>query len=1462
MKKNKLTLFFLLCFGVPVLLWGQETKQLADKMENIFRFMRPQERKLLVENYVSLMSSSFLSAIEKEQLDSVFSELQDLYVTVNPELQNYVHSVNSFGLRQEKENLMVWLQGLQQVLRSSGRKRIMVKAYLESTVYMATGQVLFYGSGHQWQVKGKVNWQGGNPLYVEFQDNDLWCFTRRDTIRIFSGRGKWKLGEDFLDAKGGMVKWNNSADEISAQLSHYRINLKMSGYTADSVRFDYESKYHRPLWGTLKDNALKDVRPKDPSLPEFTSYNTDVEIRDIFENVHFRGGVTYKGRKFSGTGTVEHPAFLHIIPSDSISMKLYSTQFLFDTARVLSGHAAMEIVLDSGMITHADINFLYAAPQHVVTIKRISERSMHLPFKDSYHRILFDMEEIYWPVGGDYMEMRMSSRTGLFKATIESMNFFSDQVYDRIQGMDEINPLNGLLKCSLELRSNTFTLGEYADFLKKPIDQLRRQIVLLSYDDFLDYNEMRDEVTLKQRLFDYTKARIGKQDYDNIRFTSLPGKNRVNAVMNVRNYNLKIMGVEKFMISEARNIYVVPADKEVVMMKNRDMAFNGKLNAGMFDMYGQNLFFSYDKYTISLPKVDSASMYMAGADKNVRGRKVNSLIRDITGEIIIDKPDNKSGIQENPGFPVLNSAKESYVYFDDPSVHQGQYKRDSFYYKIDPYSVKGINDVSRFRYAFSGTLVSNIVAPIKDTIRLMPDNTLGLTYQTPATGLELYGKGRIYSRITLNRKGFIASGRVNLNQSDFNSDTILMLPGQMSAHTHEIKVEAVKDQRPGMQGKDVQISYIPYTGSLLARSVASPFEMYHGRIKHEGTMKIYENLLDASGKMFLEGAELQSGLIHCKPEQILSAKAALNIASVLNKDIHLNTSDVKAIIDLSTNTGKFVNNGGGNRLTFSSSQYHCSFENFTWYMKETYLNIGMEEQEQLAKVWKLEQEDSIPAMAKNRFVSSNRLLDSLNFIVPLARYDLKSGDIACRWVNHIDVANGRFYPAKGEMDIQANGDIQEFEDGRLLCERTDPAKLLTAVKFKLKGKNDFNGSGNYLYVSEEKKKSVLHFMELGRDSAKLIFAKAQVKAEEPLYLNNGIRFKGNVVLYSRKPDLWFAGYAGLTTDTVHVKHNWVRVQDYLASAHIRIPLKIENRNDKQQRIYNAIYLNTDKSFTPYASFMSSRRFYNDDLLIGGEGKLEWSLGMKQYIISDTLCDKYYRFRYDPEIAVISSFGPVTPHLNIPGVDMRMAGDISFQLKTEKLHITDVLLLTDFTLLNRMEAVILKDFGDKKLKNIKVEPSFKEKLTELYGQRMMPALEKQLTNMTFNIPDSLHQLFVMDSLSFVWNEQIRSYVADGGVYIVAIKGKPIGKNMKIKMELLRSRSGNQYFMYIYDDNMWYYFEYADRNLYTFSSNEEYNEIIKSEKADKKVIQTQGKETLYTITLCPASKKERFLKRIKD
>lgn len=1439
---------------------GQDIKTMTGNLGELVKNLNAADRKLLKDSYLEIFTSSGLTPGEKELVDSVFSELQQLKVTIVPELKYFILSVNGFSKRNEGKNLQVWLSGVREALRSPERKRTVLKNYLEETADIACNQILYQGNGHVWYVQGKLAWTKGQPVKINFSEADLICTTRKDSIVIRNTSGVCQVGMAELKGHGGMVKWRKTEEDMRVDLNAYQLNLKSPSYVADSVLFHYEGRYDRPFAGRLKDNALKYESAKSIPFPEFTSYATDILIPEIFPGITYCGGITYAGNRFTGTGTETEPATLKVVPNDTIDMVLYARQFLFDSLRVMSGQTAMVIEMDSGTISHPDINFVYLVPQRTVNIKRITEQSSQIPFKDTYHHILFDVEEIFWPLDSASIEMRMSSRTGLFKATIESLNYFSDDVYDRIQGMDEINPLNGLLKCSQQVGSDVFTVADYMAFMKKPADQLRKQIILLSYQDFVEYNEATDEVKLKQRLYDYTKARVGKQDYDNIRFVSRPEKSKVNAVLDVRNFNLTIQGVDKFMISEARNIYVIPSDRKVVMMKNRDMSFNGKLNAGMFDMYGQNLFFSYDQYRIDLPRVDSTTMFLAGRDQNVRGKKVESLIRDISGELLIDKPGNKSGKDKDSGFPLLNSRKESYVYFDDPSILNGKYGRDSFYYVIRPYSIQGINDGNNFQYAFDGTLVSNIVAPIRDTLRLMPDNVLGLTYNTPAAGIELYGKGNIRSQIKLDRSGFTANGEVKLNRSHFVSDSILLLPTQMVARTKDIQVDAVKEQRPDAQGEQVRIKYLPGSGCLQATSMATPFEVYQGKIKHSGTLYVYEDLLDANGKLELEHAELKSSLFHLQAQHISSQKTALNLSSLTGKGMQLNTSDVRADINLEANKGKFVNNMSTNRIEFISSRYACTFESFTWYMEEAFLNIGVEEKERLAEYWTIEEKDSLPAEAKNIFMALDTRADSLSFVAPLAHYDLNTENVDCYAVNHIDIANGRFYPAQGEVYIRKKGVIEEMKEGKLLCERTDTTHILNGVCLNVKGRYDFSGTGDYTYVNEEKEKSVIQFGGLATDSLKRILAKAQISPENALNLNKGFCFQGNVELHSTRPDLFFDGYIGLTSDTAYLKSHWMAVKTELSADRIRIPVKTENRDNRKQRIYNGIFLGTDNIFRPYAAFMSNRLFYKDDLLSGGKGTLEWSPDMEHYVITDTIADKYYRFCYDPQKEIISAFDRLNLDLNLPGITQKSVGDIRYSLKEEELIVEDMFYTLDFALLPKMEEVLLKDMITRKLKSIRMDQRRLRQVEEMYGKTQMPGLEKQLKRLTANVPDSLGQLWILDSLNMAWNEKTRSYVADGPVNLVASRYRPLEKTMQIKLELVKKRSGNQFFMYIYDDQVWYYFEYNDKNLYTFSSNPEYNEILKLEKADKKVIRSKDKEILYTITLSPESMKERFLKRM--
>lgn len=1443
----------------PLSAWSQEDKILKEQVETIFRDLRAADRKMLTEECLRTWNASFLSAAEKDSVSTMFKKLQDLRMPATSELKFFAENINNFCRKEEKENLLVWLEGLKQVMRSKEKQKTNIRNYLSLTHGLICRDILYRGKTHLWLANGETSWKRDSVIEVCFKNAKLCCKTPKDSIFVYGTELLYKLNTRFVEGKGGKVYWQ-SPDTLYAELSAYGIDMDVSDYQADSVQFVYEKKFCTPLWGSLKDNALKYARNKENKYPQFTSYSTDIEIDSVFRGISFRGGINYNGTKLSGFGEEGKPACLDISPNDTIHLFLYSKRFSIDTARIIAGMAEMVLPLDSGRFYHPEVNFSYTSHNHTVVIKRITEQSLHVPFRDDYHQILFNVEQIIWPVDSVSMEMQMNSRSGLFKATVESLNFFDDNIYDRMQGIDEIHPLNGLHKASARWGRNTFTLSEYADFVRKPIDQLRRQIIALSYEDFVGYNASTDEVTLKQRLFDYTRARVGLKDYDNIRFASHPKDSRINAVLHLKNYNLKIFGVDRFTISTVKDIYVEPSDKCVVMLKNRDMEFNGKLKAGMFDMFGNKLYFSYDKYTIDLTQVDSTGMYLADKGSGKRGRKVNSLIRDVTGDIVIDKPNNKSGKKKNSGFPVFNSTKESYVYFDDPAIRDGVYKKEKFYFIIQPYTLKNINDSEKFRYAFSGTLVSHILPDIKDTLLLMNDNTLGMAYETPGEGLELYGKGKLKSKVQLNQQGFIADGKVDLNASNFRSPSIVLMPDSMLCRSDLLTVEGIPGQRPAAKGKKVAIKYWRQDNNLQAMSGEIPFEVYNARIRHSGTLFVYEDLLNASGKLELEGARLDASLFRLEENNVLSDRTALQLSSFANKNIQLNTSNVTANLDLIQNKGKFMNNEDANMADFPSNKYKCSFKSFTWYMKEAYLNIGIEDEKELQRIWQIEDIMRMPEQGKNVFVSTDKACDSLHFMAPLAKYNLNTGDIHCQWVNHIDLANGRFYPDYGKIYINSNGDIQEFKNGTFLCNLEDKGKTLYKVNLKLKGFYTFNGGGDFDYVNQDRRKNLIHFTEIGTDTSRHIYARVNIRPEDGFYLNEGITYQGDIFMFSKEKDLFFKGYTRLTADDTYLKHTWLKVKTYFEAQDVRIPVEIENRDDKDRRIFNGVFLNVDKTVQPYAAFNSSRRFYNDELLLGGKGEMVWDSLQQKYVITDTNAGKHYRLCYTPSVHTVSGFGKLGMELKIPGISQRMSGDISYNLKEEELNVGNVLYCLDFRLLNKIENILLKDFTDKRRKSIVADSSLVAKLETFYGKGLLPLALKQLHKNSNNIPDSLDAFFVLDSLNFTWDAQRRSYVSKGEVLVRSIRKRPVEQKMNIAMELVRRRSGNEIYVYIYDDQKWYYFEYTDRSLYTVSSNAEYNEALKNEKADKKIVRDKEKQTLYTITLCPDSKKGRFMKRM--
>ena len=220
-------------------------------------------------------------------------------------------------------------------------------------------------------------------------------------------------------------------------------------------------------------------------------------------------------------------------------------------------------------------------------------------------------------------------------------------------------------------------------------------LLYLSNLGFITYNYEAKSFEVKDKLLNWVKASGGIIDYDVLGFFSQV-KSQSNATLSLLNYDLKIKGVNKINLSDSQEVFIYPSRKEITVKKNRDFDFNGTVQAGRFDIMGSNFSFKYDEFKIDMPIVDSLRIYAETGRKNKYGqadiKPVKTLISNIKGDLLIDKPNNKSGVKPAHEYPIINSYEKSFVYYDRKSIENGGYDREKFHFHLDPFTIDSLDN--------------------------------------------------------------------------------------------------------------------------------------------------------------------------------------------------------------------------------------------------------------------------------------------------------------------------------------------------------------------------------------------------------------------------------------------------------------------------------------------------------------------------------------------------------------------------------------------------------------------------------------------------------------------------------------------------------------------------------------------------------------------------------------------------
>ncbi len=1300
---------------------------------------------------------------------------------------------------------------------------------------------------------------------IKFTNVTLKGTGKNDSTLIYNTSGMFNVSKLTWEGTGGKVDWTRAGlpnTEVYAELNKYTITVKSMSYVVDSVTF-YNKKYFKdkPLIGKLTERLTPDVTSKSAQFPKFESYSSRYQIKSMYPNVDYEGGFTQVGFRVIASGSKEAPAFFMFKRNGKNFLYAASQSFAITDDKVTSPNTTIKFFLDKDSIYHPLVDFKYFVDTSRVVIYRSSDGASQAPFTNSFHNVDMYVEQMVWMTNEPTITMGTLPGTTQGEAQFPSADYYRQYLYDRLQGMEMVHPLIKIRNFVRDVNGGitTFPLVDLARYWKLPADQLRPTIMNLSNNGFLIFDPINDMVTYKEKCDTYIAARAGKKDYDNMIFESKVQPGTPNAQLNLLNYDMTLFGVEEVGLSDSQNVVVFPAQDKIILKKNRTFTFEGSIMAGRFDYYGKLFTFDYTTFQIKLDNVDSVRIWVDTPERDPKDPKggfkqvkVRSVIENLNGTLSIDNPANKSGTanKKYAQYPVFQSQKPSYVYYDRPTIHKGVYNRDKFYFKLDTFTIDSLDNFTNKSLHFTGTFESAGIFPtIRDTLALQPDYSLGFVRQAPPGGYPMYGgKAKFTNTMYLSNKGLHGNGQIDYITSTSISKDFTFFPDSANglAETFDMKEQNVKGKTeyPDLSGKKVYIHWMPKKDYMLATNKDSAFTCYKGEAKVNGTLTLGPKSLNASGQMDFNSAEMISKNMVMKHHIVDADTVDFNLKAANLASMAFATKNFKAHIDFEKREGDFKANGKGSIVNFPVNQYICYMENFKWFMDKSELELSGNKPAAGAQGVNL---------TGPEFISVHPKQDSLRFFAERATFNYFNYIIAAQEVKEIRVADAKVIPDSGIVVIERNAYMRPLENSKIEANSVTKYHHLFNCHAEIFGRFSYTASGDYAYVDELKKEQIIHFSKVAPDTSGQTYAEGFIADSSKFALSPAFDFTGRVILAANNQFLVFDGTTGLQHDCAIGKER-LKFSGEINPAQIYIPVASNLVDEKGTPIVAGIVSTLD-SVHVYGAFLSPKKYKTDVTVVGADGFLfydkmsrEYRISNKEKLVERSLPGNYISF--STKECTIYGEGKMNLGGDLGQVLLLPVGNATHNTVTQQTDF-DLVLAVNFFMSEKAMDVLVEDINaSTSLAGTEAaRPTFQRALNELVGKEKADKLVSQLTlyGSYKKFPDELEYTFFFTDVKMTWNQATKSYISTGKLGLGSIGKTQINKFVPGTILLERKKSGDILSIYLeLDNSKWYTFRYSNGIMLTYSSNTKFIDIIKEIKDDDKKKEGEKGQRSYKYT----------------
>jgi hypothetical protein len=1370
-----------------------------------------------------------------------------------------------------------WVASFEKVLATEDRTG--VSNYLTYSLSLLKSHILYRSRYLTWRIHGDWEIRYDSALIYHFSNSRLVCHEKNDTIEIRSTSGVFNYKSDFWIGEKGLVDWRRAEynpDEVFAELNDYKIDLNYSEYKADSVIFTNNVFFDEPLIGKIEDKIYASRRGSSAIYPTFVSYNNENRINNLFDGIDFVGTYKIEGANIIGVGNDIQKAYLEVKRDGKPIMRVRSKSFDITQTGVNSDLASMSLYLEEDSIYHGGLSFSYGNRSREFTFIRDSKGIKGAPFFDTYHQLEIISEGAYFDFEKYELTFDMVKGSSKRPAFFVSRNRFSENHYYNVQGMDRIHPLTNLQRYAQDYNSNTFNSINYAEYIGYPYYQVRLQLIDLTRQGFISFDEDKNEVTVLEKSYFYLDAKKDQSDFDVVFFYSNP-ESKVNARLNLDSLNLRINGVQSITLSDSQNLIIEPGDRAIAgdefidVGKNRDFKFDGIITAGRFSYKAHDCTFDYNAFKIDLPQVDSLWFWVPGKPKYEGGFEeipIKTALIDLSGDILIDHPNNKSGLQEYPEYPIFNSVKDAYAYYDQPYIENGVYTRDRFYYTVHPFVLKPLDRIKTEEIIFEGFLYSGGIFPdIDEPLRVMPDYSLGFNRSLEADGLTAYdGKGQYFQDLSLSTKGLRGEGSLDFLTSTTKAGDFKFYLDSMNVKSDEFYIEPhpTEVEFPRVSGTGVYQHWMPYQDNMEVYSRETPISMYDDETTMTGKMNLRNTGLTGEGKVSFKVAYMTTDFYDFKNMTFDSDSVTFNDGG----DLKLN--DFAAHTDYNERKVTFTSNSGRSLVEFPKNQYVCYMDEATWFMDKDESYFAKKAATRPEELQGLSDRELIDTQIEgSEFFSVHPDQDSLTFTSVRASFNSRKKKIVAEGVIKILVADAAIFPVDGYVTILQNANMLPLDSAKILANTTTKYHEITNSKVKIHGKKSYQASGYYQYLDLYGHEQSIYFENIRVNPTYQTIASGSILKGSDFTLSPAFSFQGQANLLASRKELEFDGAFKTVTGCI-TSEDWVDFKGIINPENVLIPVGDTLLAPNGSRKFLGVSSNKTNREV-YSLFMEDKQDSRDVVLVSAKGFVKYDFSKSLYEIStnDKLLQKSRPddyVSYDAQTCEMHAEGSTRFDINtgLFKIDSYSISDI--KNKDGEFTVSSAI---DFYFSEKAMKEITNMVKDISYDRYNLGTNFYAKVAAHYMG--LEAADKYISRIEFGqqrrVPEELQHTIFINEMKMKFQPGSNSYVSKGRISIGGFYDDRVNGNFDGVVEYRENGDLDEVNIYFKIGDHWFFFSYSNNVVSVFSSLAEFNQVILTDmegKGEKNQLKTEGetgKKTKFKYELSNERKKEAFLARIK-